>query len=69
LVAQVTLYSPALGVPISQACYATSENHEQAVLRQRLSELDLERVLIQPDALQTKQSFIDSSRSRRPTSS
>ncbi len=41
-IAQVTLYSAALGVAISQACYATGENHERAVLRQLLGELDLE---------------------------
>jgi hypothetical protein len=35
-IAQVTLYSAALGVAISQACYATGENHERAVLRQLL---------------------------------
>lgn len=29
---QVTLYSAALGVAVSQACYATGENHERAVL-------------------------------------
>jgi len=40
-IAQVTLYSAALGVAISQACYATGENHERAVLRQLLGELDL----------------------------
>ena len=46
-IAQVTLYSAALGVAISQACYATGEKHERAVLRQLLGELDLEGVLIQ----------------------
>jgi hypothetical protein len=50
-IAQVTLYSAALGVAISQACYATGENHKRAVLRQLLGELDLEGVLIQADAL------------------
>jgi hypothetical protein len=30
--AQVTLYSAALGLAIAQACYATGENHERAVL-------------------------------------
>ena len=39
-IAQVTLYSAALGVAISQACYATGETHERAVLRQLLGELD-----------------------------
>ena len=68
-VAQVTLYSAALGVAISQACYATGENHERAVLKQLLGELDLEGVLIQADALHTQKPFFGSSRSRGPTSS
>jgi hypothetical protein len=68
-IAQVTLYSAALGLAISQACYATGENHERAVLRQLLGELDLGGVLIQADALHTQKPFFDSSRSRGPTSS
>jgi hypothetical protein len=67
-IAQVTLYSAALGVAISQACYATGENHERAVLRQLLGDLDLEGVLIQADALHTQRPFFNSSRSRGPTS-
>lgn len=67
-IAQVTLYSAALGVAISQACYATGENHERAVLRQLLGKLDLEGVLIQSDALHTQRPFFGSSRSRGPTS-
>jgi hypothetical protein len=67
-IAQVTLCSAALGVAISQACYATGENHERAVLCQLLGELDLEGVLIQADALHTQRPFFDSSRSRGPTS-
>jgi hypothetical protein len=55
-------------VAISQACYATGENHEQVVLRQLLGELDLEGVLIQADALHTQQPLFGSSRSREPTS-
>jgi hypothetical protein len=37
----VSLFSTALGVAISQTCYATSENqnHEQAVLKKLLGEL------------------------------
>ena len=66
--AQVTLYSPALGVAIAQPCYATGENHERAVLRQLLGDLDLEGVLIQADALHTQKPFFGSSRSRGPTS-
>ena len=53
---------------ISQACYATGENHERAVLRQLLGELDLDGLLIQADALHTQKPFFNSSRSRGPTS-
>jgi len=65
----VTIYSAALDVAISQACYDTGENHERAVLKQLLGELDLEGVLIQADALHTQRPFFNSSRSRGPTSS
>ena len=41
-IAQVTLYYAALGVAIAQACYATGENHERAVVKKLLGELDLE---------------------------
>ncbi len=68
-IAQVTLYSAALGVAISQACYATGENHERAVFRQLLGDLDLKGVLIQADALHTQKPFFSSSRSRGLTSS
>jgi hypothetical protein len=50
-------------VAISQACFATGENHERAVLKQLLGELDLEGVLIQADALHTQRPFFNSSRS------
>jgi hypothetical protein len=66
-IAQVTLYSAALGVAIAQACYATGENHEGVVLQKLLGGLDLEGVLIQADALHIQQSFFGSSRSRGPT--
>jgi len=65
----VTLYSAALGVAVRQACYATCENHERAVLKQLLGELDLEGVLIQSDALHTQKPFLVSSRRRGLTSS
>jgi hypothetical protein len=69
---QVSLYAAALGVAISQACHATGENHEQAVLRQPRGELELELelegVLIQADALHTQKPFFNSSRSRGRTS-
>ncbi|MFM2124808.1 MAG: hypothetical protein RL328_1259 [Acidobacteriota bacterium] len=67
-VAQVTLYSQQLGVAIAQATYDTRESNEQQVLRQLLSEVNLEGVLIQADALHTNQAFFDSSRSEEPTS-
>jgi hypothetical protein len=67
-IAQVTLYSAAMGVAISQACFATGENHERAVLKQLLGELVLDGVLIQADALHTQKPFFNSSRSRGPTS-
>jgi hypothetical protein len=67
-IAQATLYWAALGLAISQACYANGENHKRAVLRQLLGELDLDGVLIQADALHTQKPFISSSRSRGPTS-
>ncbi|WP_411871025.1 transposase family protein [Vulcanococcus limneticus] len=53
---------------MAQACYATGENHERAVLKKLLGELDLEGVLIQADAPHTQRPFLDSSRSRGPTS-
>jgi hypothetical protein len=43
-----------MGVAISQACYATGENHERAVLRKLIGELDQEGVLVQLDALHTQ---------------
>jgi hypothetical protein len=58
-----------LGVAIAQACYATGENHERAVLQKLLGDLDLEGVLIQADALHTQQAFFGSSQSRGPTCS
>ncbi len=66
-IAHVTLYSAALGVAISQACYSTGENHGRAVLGQLLGELDLNGVLIQADALHTQKPLFSSSRNRGPT--
>jgi len=68
-IAQVTLYSAALGLAIAQGCYATNQGNEHAELKKLLGELDLENVLIQADALHTHKAFFDSSRSRGPTSS
>ena len=66
-IAQVTLYSAALGVAIRQACFATGENHELAELRQLLGELDLVGVLIKANAFHTQLPFLGSSWSRRAT--
>ena len=68
-IAQVTLYSAALGLAIAQGCYATNQGNEHAELKKLLGELDLEGVLIQADALHTHKAFFSSSRSRGPTSS
>jgi hypothetical protein len=64
----VPLYSAALGVAISQACFTIVGNHERAVLKTLLGELDLEGVLIQADALHTQRPLFNSSRCRGPTS-
>jgi hypothetical protein len=67
-IAQVTLYSKALKAAIAQATYDTRENHEHMVLRELLSSMDLEGIVIQADALHTQKPFFGSSRSRGPTS-
>jgi len=63
-IAQVTLYSKALGAAIPQATFDTRENHERAALRELLSTMDREGALIQADALHTQKPFFGSSRSR-----
>ena len=68
-IAQVTLYSAALGLAIAQGCYATNQGNEHAELKKLLGEQDLEGVLNQSVALHTHKAFFDSSRSRGPTSS
>ena len=57
------------GACIAQATFDTRENHERVVLRELLSTMDLEGVLIEADALHTQKPFFGSSRSRGPTSS
>lgn len=57
------------GAFIAQETFDTRENHKRAVLRELLSTMDLEGVLIQADALHTQKPFFGSSRSRGPTSS
>ena len=68
-VAQVTVYARALGVALAQKAYDTSESSERAALRELLSTLDLEGVLIQADALHTTQSFFTGASPRGPTCS
>jgi hypothetical protein len=66
---QVTLYARQLGVAIAQTSFDTGESHERAALKALLSTLELEGVLIQPDALDTSPAFFNSPPSRAPTSS
>ena len=56
-IAQVTVYARALDVALAQATYDTHESSEWAALKELLSTLDLEGVLIQADALHTTQPF------------
>jgi hypothetical protein len=68
-VAQVTLYARALGVALAQKAYDTGESSERAALKELLSTLELEGVLIQADALHTTQAFFTGASPRGPTSS
>lgn len=68
-VAQVTVYARALGVALAQKAYDTGESSERAALKELLSTLDLDGVLIQADALHTTQSFFTGASPRGPTCS
>ncbi len=68
-VAQVTVYARALGVALAQKAYETSDSSERAALKELLSTLELEGVLIQADALHTTQAFFTGASPRGPTSS
>ncbi|MFM7547704.1 MAG: ISAs1 family transposase [Cyanobacteriota bacterium] len=68
-VTQVTLYARDLGVAIAQTSYDTGDSHERAALKELLSTLDLNGVLIQADALHTSPSFFSSQQNRGPTCS
>ena len=68
-VAQVTVYARALGVALAQKAYDTHESSEREALKELLSSLDLEGVLIQADALHTTQSFFASASPSGPTCS
>ena len=56
-VAQVTVYARALGVALAQKAYDTHESSERSALKELLSSLNLDGVLIQADALHTTQPF------------
>jgi len=66
-VAQVTVYARPLGVALAQKAYDTSDSSERAALKELLSTLDLEGVLIQADALHTTQAFFTGASPRGPT--
>ncbi|MFM7238640.1 MAG: ISAs1 family transposase [Cyanobium sp.] len=66
-VAQVTVYARALGIALTQKTYDTGESSERAALKELLSTLDLDGVLIQADALHTTRPFFTGARSRAPT--
>jgi hypothetical protein len=68
-VAQVTVYARALGVALAQKTYDTGESRERAALKELLSMLDIEGVLIQADALHTTRPFFSGAKSRAPTCS
>jgi hypothetical protein len=68
-VAQVTVYARALGVALAQTTYDTHESSERAALKELLSTLKLEGVLIQADALHTTRPFFSGAWSRGPTCS
>ncbi|QNI71047.1 ISAs1 family transposase [Cyanobium sp. NS01] len=52
-VAQVTVYARALGVALAQKTYDTHESSERAALKELLSTLELDGVLIQADCQAT----------------
>ena len=76
-VAQVTVYARALGVALAQKAYDSHDSSERTALKELLSTLDLDGVLIQAVgeafsegvALHTTQAFFDGAWSRGPTSS
>lgn len=67
-IAQVSLYSQALGVAIAQTTYATSISGEIQALRQLLEAVDLDGVLVQADALHANRPFSSISPSAVQTS-
>ena len=67
-VAQVTVYARAIGVALAQTTYDTHKSSERAALKELLSSLELEGVLIQADAPHTTRPFFSGAWSRGPTS-
>ena len=63
-VAQVTVYVRALGATLAQTIYDTGESSEWTALKELLSTLELEGVLIQADALHTTRPFFSGAWSR-----
>ena len=68
VVAQVTIYTRAIGTCLAQKSYDTHESSERAALKELLSTIELEGKLIQVDALHTTQAFFASDSSRAQTS-
>ena len=68
-VAEVTDYSRALGVALAQTTYDIGECSEWADLKELLSSLELENMLIQADTLHTTRPFFSGAWSRRLTCS
>jgi hypothetical protein len=67
-VALVTIYARALGISLVHTTYDSHEPSEKAALRELVSSLDLDGVLIQADALHTTQAFFSGVWCRGPTS-
>ncbi|MFO8006241.1 MAG: hypothetical protein R6V05_00740, partial [Candidatus Brocadiia bacterium] len=69
-VAQVTVYARgALGIALAQKAYDTHESSERTAIKELLSTLDLDGVLIQADALHTTQAFFAGATASKKTAS
>jgi hypothetical protein len=66
-VAKDTVYARALEVALAQKAYDIHESSERTALKELLSGLDMEGVVIQADALHTTQAFFDGASPRGPT--
>jgi hypothetical protein len=63
------VYARALGVALAPKAYDSHESSERAALKELLSSLNLDGVLIQADALHPTQSFFAGASARGPTCS